>query len=237
MKSLNVITALMNIFISPSKVFNGLKETKGWSWLAFLLMVILISACTFTYYNTVDKQFLIDEQVAIASIDATIGEQKMIRQYVEQNIDNQVWLTLISGLIAIAILNAVIALYYLFISKQDPDANYSYGAWYGFGIWCMMPVVISNIGTLALILTASSPEISQTAVFSYASINQLLLGLELGQPFYTMMENINIFTFWGIALATIGLTCWTNFSFNKALIFAALPSLVIYGIWTVVVLI
>lgn len=236
MKSSNVMTALVDIFISPSKAFNGLKEAKGWSFVAFILLAGILAASMFAFYNKADPQFLINQQVAVASVDATIAEQKMIRQSMEQTIDLQVWFAMIGGIIGLAVINALMAGYYLFVSKQDPEANYGYGAWYGFGVWTMMPMIISSLGLLILVLTASTDQISQS-LFNYASINQLLIGLEIGHPFYTLLESLNIFSIWGIFIAAIGLKSWTNFTFNKALLFAALPSIVIYGIWTVIALV
>lgn len=236
MKSSNVMTALVDIFISPSKAFNGLKEAKGWSFVAFILLAGILAASMFAFYNKADPQYLIDQQVAVASVDATIAEQKMIRQSMEQTIDMQVWFAMFGGIIGLAVINALMAGYYLFVSKQDPEANYGYGAWYGFGIWTMMPMIISSLGLLILVLTASTDQISQS-LFNYASINQLLIGLEIGHPFYTLLESLNIFSIWGIFIAAIGLKSWTNFTFNKALLFAALPSIVIYGIWTVIALV
>lgn len=236
MKSSNVMTALVDIFISPSKAFNGLKEAKGWSFVAFILLAGILAASMFAFYNKADPQYLIDQQVAAASVDATIAEQKMIRQSMEQTIDLQVWFAMFGGIIGLAVINALMAGYYLFVSKQDPEANYGYGAWYGFGVWTMMPMIISSLGLLILVLTASTDQISQS-LFNYASINQLLIGLEIGHPFYTLLESLNIFSIWGIFIAAIGLKSWTNFTFNKALLFAALPSIVIYGIWTVIALV
>ena len=236
MKSSNVMTALVDIFISPSKAFNGLKEAKGWSFVAFILLAGILAASMFAFYNKADPQFLIDQQVAAASVDATIAEQKMIRQSMEQTIDMQVWFAIFGGIIGLAVINALMAGYYLFVSKQDPEANYGYGAWYGFGVWAMMPLVIYYLGFLILVLTASTNQISQT-LMNYSSINQLLIGLEIGHPFYTLLESLNIFSIWSIFIAAIGLKCWTNFTFNKALLFAALPSIVIYGIWTVIALV
>ena len=236
MKSSNVMTALFDIFISPIGAFNGLKEAKGWSFVDFILLAGILAASMFAFYNKADPQFLIDQQVAAASVDATIAEQKMIRQSMEQTIDMQVWFAIFGGIIGLAVINALMAGYYLFVSKQDPEANYGYGAWYGFGVWTMMPMIISSLGLLILVLTASTDQISQT-LFNYASINQLLIGLEIGHPFYTLLESLNIFSIWGIFIAAIGLKSWTNFTFNKALLFAALPSIVIYGIWTVIALV
>ncbi|MEI8643623.1 YIP1 family protein [Pseudoalteromonas sp. Hal040] len=236
MKSSNVMTALVDIFISPSKAFNGLKEAKGWSFVAFILLAGILAASMFAFYNKADPQYLIDQQVAVASVDATIAEQKMIRQSMEQTIDLQVWFAMFGSIIGLAVINALMAGYYLFVSKQDPEANYGYGTWYGFGVWTMMPMIISSLGLLILVLTASTDQISQS-LFNYASINQLLIGLEIGHPFYTLLESLNIFSIWGIFIAAIGLKSWTNFTFNKALLFAALPSIVIYGIWTVIALV
>ncbi|MBE0377456.1 MULTISPECIES: YIP1 family protein [Pseudoalteromonas] len=235
MKSSNALTACVDIFISPSKAFNGLKDARGWSWLAFTLIAAALVISTYVFYSHADTQFILEEQIAAASVDATIGEQKMIRQSMEQSIDNQVWFAIGGGIFGLIIINALLAGYYLLVSKQDPDAEYGYGAWYGFGFWAMMPMVISSLGIIALVFTATTNELS-VRLFSYASINQLLLGLELGHPFYTMMESLNIFSIWGIALAAIGLKCWTNFSLNKAILFAALPSVVIYVIWTIIAL-
>ncbi len=156
MKSSNVMTALVDIFISPSKAFNGLKEAKGWSFVAFILLAGILAASMFAFYNKADPQFLIDQQVAAASVDATIAEQKMIRQSMEQTIDMQVWFAIFGGIIGLAVINALMAGYYLFVSKQDPEANYGYGAWYGFGVWTMMPMIISSLGLLILVLTAST---------------------------------------------------------------------------------
>ena len=235
MKSSNVMTALVDIFISPSKAFNGLKEAKGWSFVAFILLAGILAASMFAFYNKADPQFLIDQQVA-AAVDATIAEQKMIRQSIEQTVDLQVWFAMFGTIIGLVVINALMAGYYLFVSKQDPEANYGYGAWYGFGVWAMMPLVIYYLGFLILVLTASTNQISQT-LMNYSSINQLLIGLEIGHPFYTLLESLNIFSIWSIFIAAIGLKSWTNFTFNKALLFAALPSIVIYGIWTVIALV
>jgi hypothetical protein len=234
MKSANALSALLDIYTSPSKAFNAIEDAKGWSWLAFICIATATAASLFVFYNTVDLQFLINEQVAAASVDATIGEQKVIRQAIEQNAPNQIWFGMLGGVLGLIIMNALMALYYMLIAKLDPNSQHSYGAWYGFSLWTMMPVVISSLGTIALVLMASTDQISQQAVFNYASINQLILGFEAGDSFYTLLESISLFTLWGIGLAMVGLKCWTHFSTNKALLFAALPSIIIFAIWALI---
>ncbi len=172
MKSPNAFSALLDIYINPSKAFNGVEHAKGWSWLAFICITLASIASVYIFYSSVDMQFLINEQVAASSIDATIGEQKAIRQSIELNAENQIWFALFGSVMGLAIMNVLMALYYMLVAKQDPESEHSYGAWYGFSTWTMMPVVVSSLGTIALVLSASTDQISQQAVFSYASINQ-----------------------------------------------------------------
>jgi hypothetical protein len=234
MKSPNAFSALIDIYISPSKAFNGVEHAKGWSWLALFCIAAATAASMYIFYTNVDLQFLINEQVTAASVDATIGEQKMIRQAIEQNAANQIWFGMLGGVFGLIIMNALMALYYMLIAKLDPNSQHGYGAWYGFSLWTMMPMVVSSLGTIALVMLANSDEISQQAVFNYASINQLIVGLDVSSSFYTLLESINVFTFWSIALAMVGLKCWTHFSTNKALLFAALPSIIIFAIWALI---
>lgn len=54
MKLLNVMIVLVDIFISLSKVFNGLKEVKGWFFVVFILFVGIFVVSMFVFYNKVD---------------------------------------------------------------------------------------------------------------------------------------------------------------------------------------
>lgn len=230
MQSNSLFSALIDIFIAPSKAFNALKTAKFWSFAPFILIVGLSGAAQLGYYYKADRDFAIEQQVSQAAKDASIGEEKMIRTAIEQGYDTNVWIAVFGGAIVIAVMCALLALYYLLISKMDENNTFKYGDWFGFSIWTTMPACISFLGALVLIFSASSTEIP-LSVFNFGSINQLLLHLPVESPYYTIAERFTLITIWGIALGAIGLTCWTNFKFAKALLFAALPSVLIYGAW------
>ena len=233
MQSTNQFSAGLDIFIAPSKAFAGLKEGKGWFLLPLVFVCGLIAASMYAYYSNVDTNFLIEQQVAQAGADLTTGEQKMMRNQMASTIDSQYLFAMIGGVIGLLIMNAIIAGYYTFVAKQDMTTDYKYGDWYSFSLWTLMPAGISAIGLIALVATAQTDQLPLT-MMSYASLNQLVFGLEAGQPFATLLESLNIFSFWSIALAAIGLKTWTNFSMNKAIVFAALPTVVIYVIWAII---
>lgn len=236
MKSANAFSALVDIYISPSKAFNGINDAKGWSWLAFIIIVGMSAASILVFYSVVDMQFFIDEQVAIASVDQTKSVQEAIRANIEQTAPMMKWFGIGGAVVFIALLNALLGLYYMLVAKMDPESIQSYGDWFGFSVWTMMPSIINGLGALILIATAGTDQLSQT-IINYASLNQIIFGFEFGDAFYTFFESINLFTFWSIALAAVGLKCWTNFSMNKAILFGALPYIVIFGIWAIIILV
>ncbi|ATC93104.1 YIP1 family protein [Pseudoalteromonas tunicata] len=233
MQSTNQFNAILDIFISPTKVFAGLKDAKGWFLMPLILVCGLMAASQYTYFSNVDTEFLLDQQVAQAGADLTSGEQKMIRNQMASTVDMQYLFAMFGGIIAIVVMNAIIAGYYNFVAKQDMTTDYKYGDWYSFGLWTMMPTTIYALGLIALVLTAQTDQLP-LSMHAYASLNQLIFGIEAGQPFAALLDSLNIFSFWSIAIAAIGLKTWTNFSMNKAIVFAALPTVVIYVIWAII---
>ncbi len=147
-----------------------------------------------------------------------------------------VWFGIGGGIVGIAIINAIMALYYLLVSKIDPKSEAKFGDWYGFSFWTLMPLVLNSLGMIILVATANTDQLSMS-LQNYASINQLFLGLDSSSSFFTLTESFGIFSVWSIALTVIGLKCWTNFSTNKAVLYGVLPSALIYGIWFIIALV
>jgi hypothetical protein len=235
MKSANAFNAILDIYVSPSKTFNGLSDAKGWSWIAFACVIVATMLSIFVYYTAVDMQFVVDEQVAIASVDESKSATEAIRSSIEETAPYLVWINMAGTFVTILIINAVMATYYMLTSKLDPESNQSFGEWYGFSFWTMMPAVIASSGSIALILTAGTDQIP-ISVLNFSSLNQLIFGLELEHPFYGLLEGLTLFSLWNIVLAMIGLKCWTNFSTGKTLLFAMLPSILLFGTWAIIVL-
>ncbi|MGB0895429.1 MAG: YIP1 family protein [Parashewanella sp.] len=235
MQSKTAFGAVIDIFLSPTKAFSGLKEAKGWSWMAFALVMVFFSASQYSFYSSADPQYLVEQQMAMLSPDLSIDERKATESYMKQGAEYSVWVAIGGGIVGFIIINAIMALYYSLISKMDLQSNSTYGAWYGFGFWTMMPMVINFFGVIILVVTAGTDQLPLT-LQNFASLNQLVLGLEPADKLYALTESLNIFNIWGIVLTAIGLKVWTNFSTNKASLFACLPFIVIYLVWFVIAL-
>ncbi len=230
MKSATIFGAITDIYLSPSKAFNGLKEAQGWSWIAYLLVIGFSAASIYLFYTTVDQNFLLEQQIENLPASLSGQEREAAIKQMEQFSGSQFWIAIISPIIGITIFNAILALYYTLISKIDPKSDVNYGDWFGFSLWTMMPAIINSIGVIILVVSANTDQLSQT-LFNYASINQLVINLDPKSAFYTLAENFGLFTIWGMILTIIGLMSWTNFTQNQAIIYGLLPSVVVYGVW------
>lgn len=235
MQSTNAFSSVIDTFVSPTKAFNGLKQAKGWTWFAIVLFLLLSAAVQAVYYKSVDQAFFVEQQMIVieASGDMNPAQIEQTEAMTAQQFPMMWIITSVSTLIFMPIVLCVFALYYHLVAKQDTSQSFTFGDWFSFSTYTSLPAIISALGSLVLILTASSGEIP-VSVMTFASLNQLIFGFEPGHAFTTLLESINIFSIWSIALAYVGLKSWTNFSQNKALLFALLPSVLIYGIWAIV---
>jgi hypothetical protein len=53
--------------------------------------------------------------------------------------------------------------------------------------------------------------------------------------YYNLTENLNLFYGWQVALMTLAFRQWCRFSLTKSLFLAALPLLLIFGSWALLV--
>lgn len=234
MKSMNAISAIGDTFIAPTKMFNGLKEAKGWSWLAMILLFVFGISAQIIYFNSVDPAFFVEQQVVTMeqSGDYNPAELEQVEVMTAQQFP-MMWIFAVVGvLIGIPTVFCIFALYYYLVGKQDSDCDMTFGDWFGFTTFTSLPTILASLGTIVLVLTAASSDIP-SSVLTFSSLNQLLFGFAASHPFASLLESINIFSIWSLVLTYIGLKSWTNFSDGKACLFALLPSIVIYGGWAI----
>ncbi|MBM7073176.1 YIP1 family protein [Shewanella sp. 202IG2-18] len=236
MQSTSSISALTDIFVSPTKAFNAINEKKGWSWAAFIAVSLVMTLASYLFFSSTDPQFLLEQQLATLDPNMSAEERKMAEEGMQATSGMQVWFAIGGGIFGLIIANALYALYLLLISKMDANCDKKFGDWFGFSVWTNMPLVISSLGIIILVLTASTDQLS-ISLMNYASLNQLVLGLEPQSKFFALTEAFNIFVIWSIALTVIGLKSWTNFSANKALVLGILPSAIFYIGWAIFALV
>jgi len=230
MNTANQGTALLDIFIAPKQAFAKIRGTGG-NLLLLLGQMILAALAFYLFYQGMSPEWLVEQQMLTAG-DLTPAEAEQTRAMVAQSAPYTALISAVFGPIMILVVNAILAGYLHLISKMSGDFRYQ--DWFGFSVWSQLPMQLNTVGLILLVLFSNTPNLPLATV-SYASLNQLVLQLPIGAPFYTWAEAFSLFMFWQIAVTAIGLKQWCNFSTVKAAIFAALPTVLIFGIWALLV--
>jgi hypothetical protein len=225
--SSNPINACLDILTSPRDTFDTLKDKKAWSWFPFGLVITSTVALFLYYFSVVDFEWMLDqmlEQMAVQS-EMSAGQLQATQEAMSKT--SVTWGTLLGGAIGIIVINAFMAVYLNLITKVYSPNEMTFTAWYGFSWWTSMPFVISSL-LAALVIMFSSAGMVSLEDLSPTSLGFLA---DRSSPWFSFFSGINLFSFWSIALGTIGLSSWLGLASKKAFIIAVAPSLVIYGCW------
>ncbi|KKO46931.1 hypothetical protein WG68_03050 [Arsukibacterium ikkense] len=228
--SKNVGQALVDIFVAPKQVFTALPEKKSWSWIALLLIIVVSTVSIWWFFAGMSPEWIVEQQLASVAHTMTPAEIEQSRAVMGQMADKTGIIAIGGTVIVTPILLALVAAYLMLVG--NPGQKRPYGDWYAMAVWSYMPYVINMLGLMILILLSSDPNMLLNTA-NYLSLNQLLLGLETTHSWYNWAENLNLIYLWITALFAIGLHSWSGYSAAKSSILAALPLLVIFGLWAV----
>lgn len=230
MTTSTIRNSVLDIFIAPSQAFAKIRGSGG-NVLLLIGQLLLLALAMYLFYQGMSPEWLVEQQLLQAG-DLTPAEIEQSRALMAQTAPYTAIIVAVSAPLMAILMTAILAGYLHLISKMSGDFRYQ--DWFGFSVWSQMPMQLNSIGLILLVLSANTPNLSLASA-NYASLNHLVLQLPIGAPFYTWAEAFNLFMFWQIALMAIGLKQWCNFSMVKATLFAALPTVLIFGIWALLV--
>jgi len=233
--SANPIQACLDTILSPSVAFDTIKEKKGWSWLPFIILTSSTFLLFMYYFNVVDFAWLKEQMLnqAAASKPMTDDELKTISAvYVKETM---LWTTAIGGTLGFVVINMLTAVYYHIATKVSAASEYKFTQWYAFTWWASFPAIVSVLLS-ALVVFFSADGLVSMQDLSPTSLNSLLFSVEASNPWFGLLEAINLFSFWMIAVTAIGLRSWLSIDNKKALIIAAAPQVLIFVTWALYIM-
>ncbi len=230
MTTSSIRASLLDIYIAPSQAYARLRGS-GSNGLLLVAQLLLTALAFYLFYQGMSAEWLVEQQL-LHTGDLTPAELEQARAVMAQTAPYSSIIATISAPIMLLLINAILAGYLNLITKMSGD--FSYQDWFGFSVWSQMPMQLHTLGVILLVLFSDTPNLP-LAIVNYASLNQLILQLPIGAPFYNWAESFNLFMFWQIAVMAIGLRQWCHFSMVKATMLAALPTVVIFGIWALFV--
>ncbi len=227
--SANPIQACIDTLVSPTTAFTTIKEKKGWSWLPFILVISATFLMLLYFFQSVDFKWMIEQMAdGMAAKGQSDDEIKAFQDNMSHNIMQ--WSSIIAATVGITVINLFVALYYYLATKISAKNDFKFTDWYGFTWWVALPTVVSALLSALVVFFADNGHVSLQDI-QPTSLNSLFFNIAPSSHWFNFLESINLFNFWTIAVATIGLKVWLKVDTKKALFISAAPFIVIYGCW------
>lgn len=224
-------TSVVDVFVYPSSFFNSLIKSTNWLWLGLALLLLPAALSSYVFVDNMSMEWFVQQSLA-QSAEMTRSEYENAKQYITSSFAAAGKVTAIFVSIAMLIPVLLVALYFKLVCFTHD--HFKYKDWLNFSVWISMPQLVNTLGFCLLLLLADNGDLPLNLV-NYSSLNQLLLNLNMDNPYFQLAENLNVFYLWSIALGSIGLQRWCNYSVTKALVISSAPYLLLFSIWALAI--
>lgn len=215
-------SAFTTMFYEPTATFQRL-EAKPRGWFPMLVLMISTAALTLWYFSMVDFAWLSDQMMAAMKPDEREQAAKILTRNMMQGT------SLISALVMFPLFFAIMGVY-LMIASKFLSHGISFGKGFALAAWSSVPgILMFPLGAMQ-ILMASNNQFDYSAL-NPVSLNQLVFHYEMNHPLATLMDSLNLTTFWSMFLLVIGFKVWAKVKNSTAFLVVLLPYILIYGLW------
>jgi hypothetical protein len=133
----------------------------------------------------------------------------------------------VGGPIGIAVMFALMGLYYWLASKVTGAAlRYRHGL--SLTAWSSMPAVLGSVIALVGALTMAPQTSMESLMLTH--VDPLFVNLPAGAPGSRLAKAADLLSLWTLFLGALGWRVFTRSGWGQAILVAALPYVVIYGV-------
>ena len=222
---------LVDVFLDPAKLFAEEKD-KPTFLLPLAIFIAVSVAMMLAYFLRVDPAWFGDFVLTQAGREMTAAEIAQAKQFMP-SARTQGYIGAASMLVIIPLMYAIFALYY-FLAGKIAGAGLSYKHGLSLAAWGAMPGVLTALVGIVGALTMA-PQTPQHSLM-LTHVDPLLVQLPFDHDLSSLAKGFNLLTFWQIAVGAIGWKAFTKSGWGSAVFVAALPSVLIYGIWLLIAL-
>lgn len=230
MAEISSLSLAVNVFTSPTQAFVALKERPR-VWLPLLLMIAGYAAVSFTYMNSVDIGWFMENQLAQSA--QLTEQQREQAAAAAANISPMVYgaIGAVTTPLVILLVLFLTALYYTIVSFVTND-GVKLKQWFALGCWCMLPSIIGLIAQLVNLSVNDARFMIQDAIDPLSFGNLLSIERTAATPIVQrILLGINLAAIWTIFLSVLGYQVWTKSSLVKsiAIVLGPLAAIVLIG--------
>jgi Yip1 domain len=222
---------LVDIYLDPAKAFAAEKD-KPTFLLPMAIMIVVSVAMILAYYLRVDAAWFGDFVLTQSGKEMTAAEIAQAKQFMP-SAKTQGYIGAAATLIIVPIMYTIFGLYY-FLAGKIAGAGLTFKHGLSLSAWGGMPGVLGLLVGLVGALTMA-PQTSQHALM-LTHIDPLLVQLPFDHAMSGIAKSLDLLMLWSIALGAIGWKIFTRSGWGSAVFVAALPAVLIYGIWLLIAL-
>ena len=229
---MNNLAVAIALATSPSKAFEDLRQRPTF-WFPLLLVIITTAGMMGWYYSVVDIDWLKELMFANNADFQKMPEDQRAgaMAFVGRNT------MLIGSVVAICFMVPVFyllhALYFLLagkVTKLTPGFKH----WFSLTCWTALPALITVVVSALLLIIRDNDQVGP-GILQPLSLNELLLHYPLGSKQQGFFEALSIPTLLSWVLMIMGVRAWSQRSWVFSTIFALIPAVLIFGIWSIFV--
>jgi hypothetical protein len=206
---------LLNIFFSPTKVFEQLKEKREWIRPLVVVLVLIALSAVITFYVTRDT--------ALARQEEIMRERGMSEEQIEQakQFTSGPIAAVLGGVSAIIITVMILLIFSLLVNVLIPVFGGASSFKAVFSVICHAALVRIPSTIIRMILIAVTG-----SLYVSASLALLVPGMDKMSFAYRVLAGFDGFVIWELALVALGISITNNISKKNAFILVFLILLV-----------
>ena len=226
--SYSMLNAMVDIVTAPGKALDEIKLHTSWLWWPLLITMLLASGLMVYYYSWVDFPWLIEETIRQLPAEDRAEAADVIRSFM--SVGTSIWTTVVAIVIMSLVIYTIQATYLHLANKLTTGAEIGFGQWFSFSVWTAFVGVFGALAAFVVIFLADSNQLAADKL-QVLSLNSLLIHASPGDRLFTWASSLSLIHFWTIFLMSIGFARWTGATIVKSTIVAALPWVLIFGVW------
>lgn len=228
----SVFNAMADIFTSPGRALDQVKNHTAWLWWPLLISIVLACAAFVYYYSWVDFEWLVDQTIAAIPAEDRANSEDAIRNFMSPAS------SIVTTVLAVAVMTFLIygiqAGYLHLAAKLATSAEIRYGQWFSFSAWTAFVGIFGSLAVFVVILMADNNQVGQDQLSPF-SMNSLFIHAKAGDDWFTWGNSLTLINFWMLVLMSLGFARWTGESLAKSAVIAVLPWALIFGIWALTI--
>jgi len=228
---MNNLHELVTLITNPGSALMTLRERPRF-WFPLLTILLLSAGLIYWYYSAVDIEWLKQQLYANMPQFQQMADEQRTKVLSVVTRNTLLWGGMAGAVVMIALLFVFQAVY-LLVAGKVTGVGHTFKQWFALTCWTALPATLLSSLISALMILLSN-DVSQLApgALKPLTLNELFFHLPIGQPGQSLLAAFDLLSLWTLGLLVLAVHLWSRRSWFFSTVFALLPTVLIYGVWS-----